>query len=68
MFRKGHIYLDKFQESFFRLSDTDFQMMETEKGTRQTVARVQTDQPERATSRRSVHLAKCRKGTRGEMG
>ena len=35
IFRKGHINLGKFQKSFLRLDDTDFQVMEMGKGTRQ---------------------------------
>lgn len=38
MFRKGHIYLRKFQESFLRLLYRDVQTMEMRKGTRQTAA------------------------------
>lgn len=35
MFRKAHIYLEKFQESFLSLVDTHVQTMEMGKGTRQ---------------------------------
>lgn len=38
MFRKAHIYLEKFQESFLSLVDTHVQTMEMGKGTRQEAA------------------------------
>ena len=56
MFRKGHIYLGKFQESFLRLDDTDFQMMETKQGTRQTAVWAQREKAKIAMSGRSVQF------------
>lgn len=45
MFRKGHIYLLKFQENILRLVDTDVQKMKLGRSTRQ-IAAWGTEMPE----------------------